>query len=208
MQHFQQVNDLLAESSFFYTIAIGMDSKYSYVSSNYNRNFDQSNGTLLGKHFSITLHPEDISICSEVGIKCFEQPGQLFPATLRKHDGNGGFVITQWEMKAFFDKDGNPAGIYCIGYNITEYIDTRNRLESATNIIAEKVDQLNEIGFMQSHVIRKPLANIMGLANIIDNLETDKNRRNINDMMIASAKELDSVIRAITNKTEETDGQE
>jgi hypothetical protein len=89
MVRFQQVNDFLANSNFFYTIAIGMDSRYSFVSSNYNRNFDQSNGSLLSKHFSITLHPEDVSICAEVGRKCFEQAGQLFPATLRKHDGMG-----------------------------------------------------------------------------------------------------------------------
>jgi len=43
MKRFQQINDFLNNSSFFYTIAIGMDSKYAYVSPNYNRNFDQSN---------------------------------------------------------------------------------------------------------------------------------------------------------------------
>jgi signal transduction histidine kinase len=205
MVRFQQVNDFLANSNFFYTIAIGMDSRYSFVSSNYNRNFDQSNGSLLSKHFSITLHPEDVSICAEVGRKCFEQAGQLFPATLRKHDGMGGYVVTQWEMKAFFSENGDPAGIFCIGYNITEYIDTRSRLADATSVIAEKDDQLNEIGFMQSHVIRKPLANIMGLASILEHMEMDSNQRNINEMMISSAKELDMVIRQITIKTGGTD---
>src|SRR5438094_29808 len=101
MEQFEQINNFLADSSFFYTIAIGMNSTYSYVSNNYNRNFDLSNGSLLGKHFSITLHPDDIRICEEVGLKCFQTPNGLFSATLRKHDGKGGFVVTQWEMKAF-----------------------------------------------------------------------------------------------------------
>jgi hypothetical protein len=57
-------NDLLANSSFFYVIAIGMDSKYAYVRNNYNRSFDQSSRLLLGKHFSVTLHPDDIAIQS------------------------------------------------------------------------------------------------------------------------------------------------
>jgi hypothetical protein len=201
MDHLQQLNDFLADSSFFYTIAIGTDSKYCYVSNNYNRNFDQSNGSLLGKDFSITLHPEDISICAEVGMKCFQQPGKLFPATLRKHDGNGGFVITQWEMKAYFKESGEPDYIFCIGYNITEYVDTRSRLVTATSEIADQKDQLNEIGFIQSHVIRKPLANIMGLANILENMEMSINQRSINEMIIASAKELDIVIKEINKKT-------
>lgn len=183
-------------------IAIGMDSKYAYVSNNYNRNFDQSNGSLLGKHFSVTLHPEDIAICADVGMQCFTHPDRLVPATLRKHDGKGGFVITQWEMKAYFDKLGQPIGIYCIGYNITDYVDTKNRLDDAKSEINVKNSKLNEIGFMQSHVIRKPLANIMGLANILEGLTVDGYQRSINEMMIANAKELDTVIRNISNTTD------
>jgi hypothetical protein len=202
MKRFQQINDLLANSSFFYMIAIGMDSNYSYVSNNYDRNFDQSNGSLLGKHFSITLHPEDIAICADVGMQCFNNPDMLIPATLRKHDGKGGFIITQWEMKAYFDKQGQPAGIYCIGYNITDYVDTKNRLDDAKSEINVKNDKLSEIGFMQSHVIRKPLANIMGLANILEGLAVDDYQRSINEMIISNAKELDTVIRDISNNTD------
>jgi hypothetical protein len=183
MVRFQQINDFLANSSFFYVIAIGMDSKYAYV-------------------FSITLHQEDIAICADVGMQCFKNPDILMPATLRKHDGKGGFVITQWEMKAYFDKHGQPTGIYCIGYNITDYVDTKNRLDDAKSEIDVKNDKLSEIGFMQSHVIRKPLANIMGLANILEGLEVDDYHRSINEMMISNAKELDTVIRNISNTTD------
>jgi hypothetical protein len=200
MERFNQINDFLANSSFFYTIAIGMDSKYSYVSNNYNYNFDHTKGSLLGKHFSITLHPDDIRICEEVGMKCFEHPDRLFPATLRKHDGKGGFVVTQWEMKAFFDEFNSPCGIFCIGYNITEYVDTRSRLADATSEIAGKNIQLNEIGFIHSHVIRKPLANIMGLTAILKTVDMGNNENNIIEMITTSAKELDDVIRDISDK--------
>jgi len=176
-----------------------MDRTYAYVSNNYNRNFDQSNGTLLGKHFSVTLHPEDIAICAEVGMQCFQHPDKLLPATLRKHDGRGGYIITQWEMKAYFNKQGEPMGIYCIGYNITDYVDTKNQLDNAKSEINVKNDKLSEIGFLQSHVIRKPLANIMGLANILEGLTVDDHQRSINEMMISNAKELDTVIRNISN---------
>ena len=202
MQLFKETNDFLEHSSYFYTIAIGMDSKYSYVSNNYDKNFDLLKDSLLGKHFSITLHPDDISICNEIGLKCFKNPGELFSATLRKHDGKGGYVITQWEMKAMFDEDGSPDGIFCIGYNITEYVEIKTELVSAKTEIASKNDQLTEIGFLQSHVIRKPLANIMGLTNILSTMDINESFQNINDMMITSANELDSVIKSISNKTE------
>ncbi len=167
MDRFIETNKLLKNSSFFYTIAIGMDSKYSYVSDNYNKNFDFIKDSLLGKLFSITLHPDDISICAEVAMKCFQSPGGLFPATLRKHNGFGGFVITQWEMHAMFDEQNQPVGIFCIGYNITEYVKSRSDLVDAKAEIVTKDGKLTEIGLLQSHVIRKPLANIMGLANMV-----------------------------------------
>ncbi|MBD1393173.1 PAS domain-containing protein [Mucilaginibacter glaciei] len=200
MKRFRQITGFLANSSVFYTIAINLDSKYVFVSNNYNRNFDQSNGSLLGKNFSVTLHPDDIRICAEVGMKCLAQPGELFPATLRKHDGKGGFVVTQWEMSAYCDISEQPAGIFCIGYNITEYIDTQIKLEDATLEIVGKNDQLNEIGFIQSHVVRKPLANIIGLADLLEGADMNSQEKSIVGMMVSSAKELDLMIRDISNK--------
>lgn len=194
MKNFQQINNFLHQSTFFYTIAIGMDSLYSYVSKNYDRNFEFTNGTLLGRHFSVTLHPEDIAICERVGYECFANPGVLLPATLRKHNGHGGFVTTQWEMQSFFDDQGQPEGIYCIGYNITEFVDTRSRLDLAYN-------QLDDIGFIQSHVFRKPLANIISLTNMIQQEASDKNVNDLCVMLKKSSVELDEAIKDISNKT-------
>ena len=202
MKEITAVSSFLAESSFFYAIAIGMDSRYTYVSANYDRNFDHLQESLLGKHFSVTLHPDDVSICEEAGGKCFSEPGRLFPATLRKHDGKGGFVITQWEMKAHFDEEtGQPIGIFCIGYNITEYMDAKTRLADANSELSIKANQLEEIGFIQSHLVRKPLANIIGLSQIMSTMEMNKNLQNINKMLLDSSLELDTVVRTITIKT-------
>lgn len=193
MYRYSQINDFLHTSKLFYTIAIGMDSTYTFVSPNYDRNFGQGKGTLAGQHFSVTLHPDDIGICEEVGPKCFAQPGRLFPATLRKHDGKGGFVITQWEMQAMLDQDGQPEGIYCIGYNITKFVDTQNRLDRAES-------DLDEISYIQSHGVRKPLANIVGLIELMDTVEGYDEYRNLTTMLKSSAAELDDIIHGISNK--------
>ncbi|MFD2863261.1 hypothetical protein [Mucilaginibacter antarcticus] len=196
MHHSPQINHFLKESFFFYTIAIGMDSCYSYVSKNYDRNFEFTDSTLLGRHFSVTLHPEDIIICEKAGMQCFNAPGQLFSATLRKHNGHGGFVTTQWEMQAIFDDNGQPEGIFCVGYNITEFVDTRSRLNTAHT-------QLNEIGFIQSHLVRKPLANIIALTALIEQDLTDERSSQLCKMLTQSAGELDQMIRDISDKTDE-----
>lgn len=195
MHRYDQINNFLETSAFFYTIAVGMDGVYIYVSPNYDRNFSFGKGTLKGQDFSVTLHPDDIRICEEVGPKCFEQPARLFPATLRKHDGNGGYVITQWEMQAMLDEQGQPQGIFCIGYNITEFIDTREKLDQAET-------SLDEISFIQSHGVRKPLANIMGINKLLRLADDDAEREKLMNMLDTSTKELDQVIKEISHKGE------
>ncbi len=196
MKQYQQINQLLKDSSFFYTIAIDVNSMYCYVSNNYDNNFKLNHGTLLGKHFSITLHPDDVVFCEISGRECFSNPGKLIPATLRKHDGKGGFVTTKWEMQAFYDEQGEPAGIFCIGYNISEHVSTRSKLASAHT-------QLNTIGFIQSHVVRKPLANIIGLADMINEQVSDESLSDLCEMLKKSAIELDEAVKDISNKTTE-----
>lgn len=124
-----------------------MNGNYSYVSGNYDKNFDFENDSFLSKPFSITVHPDDLIICEEVEKKCFESPGKLFPATLRKHDGMGRYVFTQWELQAMFDDHGMPEGIFCIGYNITEYVNSKTALDDAKTEIASKIISLMKSAF-------------------------------------------------------------
>ena len=201
MNHFKETRGLLQNSSYYYTISIGMDNRYTYVSPNYDLNFGFIESSLLGKPFYITLHPDDIKICQQVGMQCFEKPGELLPATLRKHDGKGGFVFTQWELTAIFDENNNPEGIFCVGYNITEHVDTRTKLQNAEATIHDREDQLTEIGFIQSHVVRKPLANIVGLVSILRTTDANTDLDYITKLLLNSAEELDKVIKDITAKT-------
>jgi signal transduction histidine kinase len=140
-----------------------------------------------------------MNTCIEVSAKCFANPDKLFPATIRKHDGKGGYVYTQWEYKALFDDSQNPAGMFCLGYNITEYVAERLELESAQKEIEKNLDIIDKITFKQSHLIRSPLSNIIGLVNIIDKTSMDSNNNNICDMILESSNQLDDVIKSIVN---------
>ena len=201
MQYVKGTLDLFYNSAFYYTICLAMDGCYSYVSPNYDENFNFINDTLTGKPFYITLHPDDIKICEEVGHKCFKDPGIPVPATLRKHDGKGGFIITDWELRGFLDEKGDPAGIFCIGHNVTEYVAAKDELIDVTSKIEKKDELLNEIGFINSHVIRKPLANIIGLAGLLQQMEINEQLKEIVDMLNKSAIELDMQVNSINSRT-------
>jgi hypothetical protein len=190
---FDSISNFLFTSSHFYTIVVGMDSHYSYVCPNYNLAFNFDNDTLQGKHFSVTLHPDDVEVCAAAGYKCLVEPGKLVPVTLRKHNGKGGYVITQWEMQTMLDKQLQPTGIFCIGYNITDYIEAKAKLNNAET-------QLEEINFIQSHHVRKPLANILGLITLLEKEPGADSFALMSGMLRQSATELDAVIRNISQR--------
>lgn len=191
---YQPIIRLLDHSNFFLIISTNMQGRYSYVNQTYQSAFDFIDRDFVGKPYEITMHPEDTRICAEVAAKCFAAPERSFPATIRKHDGKGGYVVTQWEYRAIFTASGDPDGIFCMGYDITQF-----RLAKAE--IDQKRKLLDQIGWDQSHLIRKPVANIIGLINVLDKSEMDHNQRSIYNMILESAIELDQQITAVVEKS-------
>ena len=71
-----------------------------------------------------------------------------------------------------------------------------------TKAIEEQNERLRAISWMQSHVIRAPLARIMGLLPLFKDPKTKKDERSkVLDYLIISADELDEVIKNITKQT-------
>lgn len=199
MKHFEETQKLLNNSVLFYIVAIDMEGNYSFINQHYASEFDHINNDFLGQPYHITMHPDDRNTCIEVAAKCFENPGKLFPATIRKHDGNGGYVYTQWEYRAMFDEQQHPAGIFCLGYNITKFVAEKLELQSAQKEIVKNLDIIEKITFQQSHLIRSPLSNIIGLVGTLDKTDLGTNNSNICDMISESATQLDEVIKSIIN---------
>lgn len=185
MQQFEEIKALLGDSVTYYLIAVDMDSNYSYLNKRYAQIFEAVQGPLLGKHYSVTLHPDDQQTCKIVSKMAFKYPKSVFPATLRKHDGEGGFIITRWEYKAMFDKHGGPAGIFCIGHDITE--------------LTQISDELKHVKYSHSHLVRRHVANLMGLGKLMNETSDLSDLKDITKMMEQSAIDLDAVIKAIYN---------
>ncbi len=202
MKNFIETINLLENSNFYYVIIAGMDSNYSYVNTHYASAFGHIAENMVGKPYYITMHPDDRKVCEETAIKCFHNPDRSFPATIRKHDGKGGYIITQWEYRAMLDDDKQPSGMFCMGYDITEYEKANEQLEVAKTEIVQKNTALEKIGWEQSHIIRRPVANIIGLVNILNKMELDQNLINICEMLTDSAEQLDEAINNIVRKTE------
>jgi signal transduction histidine kinase len=57
--------------------------------------------------------------------------------------------------------------------------------------------KLKEIAFIQSHELRRPVANILGLAELIPSIEISEDDKNIIDMLKHVAADLDTQIRNV-----------
>ena len=97
--------------------------------------------------------------------------------------------------------------------NTIPFQDTMGRIILANDVteqfmhietIEKQNEKLKEIAWIQSHVVRAPLARMMGLIEVMKSqgFDSDDNEK-LHDYLMTSAQELDTIIREISKKTEE-----
>jgi PAS domain S-box-containing protein len=197
------IKESLKDSTLFYVICVGMDEKYSYVNPNYARSFQYIAAEFVGQHYSIDMHPDDTKICSEVSVKCFTHVGMPFPAIIRKHDGQGGFISTEWEFTLMVT-NGEPVGIICLGYDITEFVRTKSNNVIVNKDLKSKIELLGAIAFEQSHLVSAPLSRIQSLVSILKEMDMGPNAAAVNatiNMLEENSNQLQEIIESIIIKS-------
>lgn len=109
-------------------------------------------------------------------------------------------------------KNGEPIQVF-IQSSFVEFSGQNTHLMLASDIterqnyiraIEEKNQHLQEIAWIQSHVVRAPLARIMGLIDLFKTHTADElDQADLLDKIIISANELDGIIRGISDITGE-----
>ena len=172
----------------FYYVLLGTDGHYLEVNAHYANSLGYDKDDILGRPFAVSMHPDDVETCLNLCRQCLTEPSKSFLTTIRKHDGKGNYIYTHWEFQYHTD---DPRGISCLGYDVSNFEREKKQVEMLMYYYRERQ------AFRQSHLIRKPLANIMGLANILSTLETENSH--ILDMLLQSVEELDEELQKLTN---------
>jgi len=94
------------------------------------------------------------------------------------------------------DENGNTTRIIGAMQDITE-------IQNYIQTIEDHNSRLKDIAWTQSHVVRAPLARIMGLVDLIQSYPNIDEQSQLLEHINTSAKELDGIIRNITSKTED-----
>ncbi len=97
-------------------------------------------------------------------------------------------------FNTIYDGNGEIIGVGCFAHDISV------RLKTQQSIIAQN-EKLRHIASLSSHELRRPVATLMGLVDVLDkeNIANPENNSIINHIDTV-AHELDSVIRQIVNK--------
>jgi PAS domain S-box-containing protein len=103
---------------------------------------------------------------------------------------NGELIYVEIQSNSIRYKGKNAKVI--IANDITERLNYINKIEGHN-------EKLREVAWMQSHVIRPPLARMMGLIDLIKNSKEGGDRELMMEYLLKSANELDQVIRNITD---------
>lgn len=132
----------------------------------------------------------------EAAVAFSRQHDELFSKGLFKHRKKNGEII-QVEVRSNIIKSHGRKAEIILAQDITEKLYYIEAIEAQNK-------KLQEIAWMQSHMVRAPLARIMGLVDLIQNVpESGIENGELLDAINSSAIELDDILRNITKKAEQ-----
>ncbi len=144
------------------------------------------------------MHPDDLEMMQRIITQLVAGKRETDSAVYRIITPNG--RVRHIESHAIVKKSTSGTILRLIGTNrnITEDIVVQEKLKTQNKV-------LRDIAFIQSHEVRRPLANILGVIEVL-NSSNSVNNKEIFDHLIESANELDMQIRSIVKKTNNLDG--
>ncbi|MDX2284775.1 MAG: PAS domain S-box protein [Bacteroidia bacterium] len=151
-----------------------------------------SDAELIGKPVSEVIHPEDLPFAVQLQRRLMAGETSIFPVEVRFVRADGS--ITDVDLTASLITYRQAPAIQIIATDITERKQHLQAIEAQNKI-------LKDIAWTQSHVVRAPLARLMGLVGLLE--EHNFSGFSEADMLryiTASANELDQIIRNISEK--------
>lgn len=175
--------------------SVDRDYRYLYMNQAYKKAITNSTGIIPHKGES-ALHdvPEDIlSLSIESYDRCIN--GDRYTMQLERASANGDTNYYEISFNPISNVNGEITGVGCFLRNITDLVRT-------TKVITEKNERLQNIASLSSHELRRPVATMLGLINILDkeNFFNPDNLQIIEHILTVGV-EIDEVIKLIVDHT-------
>lgn len=154
---------------------------------------DIINNTTSSDWWQKQIHPEDQQRVTDKMQRHLKDKVSRWHDDYRFRCGDGSYRYVMGRYFLVLDELGMPARIISAMEDVTkrkEYI----------HAIEEQNKRFKEIAWIQSHMVRAPLARILALVDLIRIDQPDEDYKVILEYLTSSAKELDKVISNIADK--------
>ena len=146
------------------------------------------------------VHPEDVKRTVQNFENCIKKKKTRWKAEYRFRSADGTYRYVLDRSFLIYNKEGEPIKMIGALQDVTEQINYIQAIEDQNT-------RLREIAWFQSHVVRAPLARIMGLTDLLKNAEGETYYSELLAHILTSAEELDDVIRSIVIRSAEVENE-
>lgn len=148
-----------------------------------------------GEWWDEKIHPDDRARLKKKTAEVYEGGKLQLQIEYRFRCADGSYKYVLDRSYLVKDEQGNPLRMIGSMQDIT-------RMHEYIKTIEKHNARLKDIAWTQSHIVRAPLARIMGLIDLLQTDEDIEDRCQLLENILSSANELDQIIRKISNKTE------
>ena len=153
-----------------------------------------SHEELKGKTLFDLIHPDDVENSLDLFKKSIAQPGVAMQSQYRSLHKDGRYIWIEGTITNLVDNESVRAFI-------VNYHDVTERLQYLKDI-EEQNKKLREIAWIQSHIVRAPLARMMGLVHVLRDTEMSSEEfKEWTEYFFITADELDDIIHDINGKS-------
>jgi PAS domain S-box-containing protein len=166
---------------------------FMYVNTAAVKNFGYSQEEFLSMTIKDIRPVEDIPLMQDIVAKSLQFDKDYLHGPIRHLKKNGDIIYVDMQSNTI-QFNGKLARLI-LAIDVTEKF-------KHVEAIEKQNEKLKEIAWIQSHVVRAPLARIMGIANLINDIKTESAECNaLLAHLLRSCNELDVIIRDIANKS-------
>ncbi|WP_183906656.1 PAS domain-containing sensor histidine kinase [Rufibacter immobilis] len=150
--------------------------------------------------FMTFVHPEDVEHSRKMLTAQTYKADTSYQFNCRMVLKNGSVKYLYNEFKAIVEPDGKPVKLIGITHDVTKEWLAQLENERITSDLLQRNKDLEQFAYIVSHNLRAPVANIMGLSNLIRMLPPENSafKKSMDGLQI-SVNKLDTVIKDLNN---------
>jgi signal transduction histidine kinase/CheY-like chemotaxis protein len=147
-----------------------------------------------GASFYDTIHPEDVALMKGLFQQAKENPGEAVHCIGRIRHKKGAYIWIEGIIRNMLSNE-SVRGIIFNYRDISERMEADLQREKMTLDITQRNRDLEQFTYIVSHNLRAPVANILGISNLLDIADLEEGHKREALMGItSSARRLDEVI--------------